>query len=133
MIGRRIISGLVAICTAFICCSATAFAKSEEIKLDGCDFEVKVAQGIGAIAEYEADKKVTVAEFKKAVDALCNNTDASGLYFSAQTGAEQEISCMKAASVMCDILGYGVFLGRKSYSEGAVGDMYMAAIKYGLL
>ena len=133
MIGRRIISGLVAICTAFLCCSGIAFAKSEEIKLDDCDFEVKVAQGIGAITEYEADKKVTVAEFKKAVDALCNNTDVSGLYFSGQTDAEQEISCMKAASVMCDILGYGVFLGRKSYSEGAVKDMYMAAIKYGLL
>lgn len=133
MLHRKIISCLLAALMALTCVSGVAFANSGEYTVDESTFAVKVAQGLGAIDEYDADKKVTVGDFKKAIDKLLKNEGLAALYFKSSKADTQEIRCIDAAAVMCDILGYGVFYGSKGYGETKTAQMMLIATKYGLL
>ena len=131
MLYRKIISGVLAALTTLMCCANSALATGS-YTADTDTFAVKVAQGLGAIESYEPEKKVTVADFKKTVDALAVNSGYSSIYFEKSKSDEQEIKCKDAAAVVCDMLGYGVFCNA---GRGGIkpDEMMPIASKYGIL
>lgn len=132
MLYRKIISGILAAFTALICCANLTFAETGEYTADTDTFAVKVAQGLGAIGEYNPEQKVTVADLKKTVDALAENPGYSSIYFKESKSGEQEIKCKDVVAVVCDMLGYGVFCNAGK-GEIKPEEMMPVASKYGIL
>ncbi|MBE5039154.1 hypothetical protein [Ructibacterium gallinarum] len=133
MVYRKIISSLLILFTVFLCCANAAFAETGEYTVDEAAFAVKIAQGLGAVANYDPEQKVTVADLKKAVDSLSNHAGASSLYFENSQADSQEIKCGTAAAVICDMLGYGIFASNHASDKVSTDEMFLVARKYGIL
>ena len=100
---------------------------------DEYGFEVKIAEGLGVIDDYNADEKVTVGQFRKAIDALSPGEELSDFYIKNAKGDSNEIRCVDAAAIMCDILGYGIFSGVGITDNTRVAEMFSTAQNRGIL
>ncbi len=78
------------------------------VEADELTLEASIAIGLGAIAEYIPDKKVTVADMALAAKALEPSGYVSERYFS-QASYTSEVKLVTAEAVMLDILGYSIF------------------------
>ena len=130
MFNRKIFSFFLAMLMLLMCVPGYVFAYSGEYKIEKNEFAVEVALGLGAINEFDAEKKVTVGEFKNAIDKLQTNDGLAELYFPNSKADANEIKFVDAAAVMCDILGYGVIFDSKNTDNT---QMVLTAEKRGLL
>lgn len=130
---KKIVLWISALITMLLCSINVAFAETGEYITETSEFNVKVAIGLGAIDEYDAEKKITVADFKKAIDAVTPSDGLSSLYIENNKADSNEISCKDAAAVIVDLLGYGAFSDKKSTEKLSVDEMFKMAQKYNIL
>lgn len=96
----------------------TVSAASGTVKYSDDSVQAAFAKGMGLIADYEADKTVTVAELAAAVTTMSGTTDIAGIYFD-KTRYESEASLAEAVAVFVDIAGYGKYAELKFGSKTA--------------
>lgn len=130
---KKIVLWISALVTLLLCSINVAFAETGEYITETSEFNVKVAIGLGAIDEYDAEKKITVADFRRAIDAVTPGDGLSSLYIENNKADNSEISCKNAAAVIIDLLGYGVFSEKKSTEKLSVDEMFKLAQKYNIL
>lgn len=126
---KNLVSGLLAFAVAISCFCGVTYAETGDYSADVYAFEVKIAQGLGAIDEYDAEKLVTVGDFKKAITALGALPEQ---YFKNTKADKNEIKLKDAAVILCDMLGYGFYADSAS-SENINAQLVSIAQRYGLL